>query len=413
MKKQPIDFVKIYRAESGKVIASLAYWAKDITLAEDALQEAFEQALIQWPDKGLPNSSGAWLHSVAKRKMIDKLRQNKSRSSAKVLFALEQQYSEQYQNDWALDDVIRDERLSLIFTCCHPSLSSEAQIALTLKTVCGLSAREIARAFLTSESTMLQRLTRAKKKIKNAGIAYKVPEAQDVNQRLNQVLSVIYLIFNESFNAFEGQTLSRQDLSDEAIRLVVILRELMPTAETTGLYCLLKLSDARTPARVSDTQSYIPLENQNRALWKHTQIAEAETLLLETLAQGQSGQYQILAAISALHATAMSWEKTDWQQIILLYDNLLSIAPSAITKLNQLVAIAQYTSYDDQYQRLINLESDLMNYQPYYATKAAFENQMMLYEQAESSYQQAIKMTQNGSERDFLFKQLHDIKSKR
>jgi RNA polymerase sigma-70 factor (ECF subfamily) len=232
------DFVRLYRTKSGKIIAALAYWAKDIDLAEDAVQEAFEQAMLQWPIKGIPTSTSAWLHTVAKRKIIDQLRQSKSRNTDKVLFELEQQFGKEDGGYFESDEAIPDERLRLIFTCCHPALSAEAQIALTLKTLCGLTAREIARAFLTSESTMLQRLTRAKRKIKQAGISYKVPESGDLKQRLNEVLSVVYLIFNESFNAYEGQTLSRQDLANEAIRLSIVLRQLMPSPEVIGLYCL-------------------------------------------------------------------------------------------------------------------------------------------------------------------------------
>lgn len=409
MSHHTIDFVRLYRAESGKVIASLAFWSNDITLAEDAVQEAFEQALIQWPKQGMPKSAGAWLHTVAKRKIIDKLRQRTSRSNAKVLFELGHYLIEDEPEEFALDDVIQDERLRLIFTCCHPALSSEAKIALTLKTLCGLTAREIARAFLTSGATMMQRLTRAKRKIKLAGIAYELPKKEELMPRLNEVLSVIYLIFNESFNAYEGQTLSRQDLADEAIRLAVVLRHLIPNPEVTGLYCLLQLSDARTPARYSDTSSYIPLTEQDRGLWKHDQIADAKALLLKTLAVGHSGPYQIHAAISALHATASSWETTDWPQIVWLYDCLLKISPSAVTQLNQLVAIAQYRGFEEAYHSLLKLKEDLVNYQPYYATKAEFERQMKRYVDAKSSYRQAIKMTQNSSERDFLLKQLEQL----
>lgn len=398
--------MRLYRTKSGKIIAALAYWAKDIDLAEDAVQEAFEQAMLQWPIKGIPTSTSAWLHTVAKRKIIDQLRQSKSRNTDKVLFELEQQFGKEDGGYFESDEAIPDERLRLIFTCCHPALSAEAQIALTLKTLCGLTAREIARAFLTSESTMLQRLTRAKRKIKQAGISYKVPESGDLKQRLNEVLSVVYLIFNESFNAYEGQTLSRQDLANEAIRLSIVLRQLMPSPEVIGLYCLLQLSDARTPARSSATRPYIPLAEQDRTLWKHNQIAEAKALLLDVLGQGNTGPYQIQAAISALHATSVDWVSTDWHQIILLYDNLLQACPSPITRLNQLVAIAQYQTVDDAYRQLLRLDPDLANYQPYYATKAEFERQMQRYIDAEHSYQQAIKMTQNSSERDFLLNQL-------
>ena len=413
MNNSHVDFARIYRAESGKVIASLAYWAKDIALAEDALQEAFEQAILQWPNKGEPKSPSAWLHTVAKRKIIDKLRQSKSRSSAKVLHEIEQRYVNSDGDDLESDDVIPDERLRLIFTCCHPALNPEAQVALTLKTLCGLNTKEIARAFLTSESTMLQRLTRAKRKIKQAGIIYTVPEPEDLPARLNEVLSVIYLIFNESFNAYEGQTLSRQDLANEAIRLSSILCQLLPDPEAIGLYCLLRLSDARTPARSSSMASYIPLAEQDRTLWRHDQIADAKTRLLDTLALGCSGPYQIQAAISAVHGTADDWLSTDWQQIILLYDRLLHLQPSAITRLNQLVAIAQHQSVGDAYKALLDLEEELTSYQPYYATKAEFERQMQRYDEAAISYQQAIKMTQNGSERDFLLNQMQVMRQSR
>ncbi|TDF34700.1 RNA polymerase sigma factor [Alteromonadaceae bacterium M269] len=406
---KPIDFVGIYRAESGKIIASLTLWAKDLELAEDAMQEAYEQALLQWPQKGLPQSPASWLHTVAKRKVIDRIRQLSSRRKPDTLVQLEQHYSADDAAEDETNYAIPDERLRLIFTCCHPALNSSAQVALTLRTLCGLSVREISRAFLTSEKTMLQRITRAKRKIRDAGIPYEVPDQEHLTERLNAVLSVIYLVFNESFNAYEGQTLSRKDLAREAIRLASILKELMPLPEVTGLLCLLQLSDARTPARSSESESYIPLEKQDRKLWDKSQIEEAKTLLIATLAKGNSGPYQIQAAISALHATAPSWEETDWAQICLLYENLYALNPSPVTKLNQLVAVAQTGKVELAYKEVLNLDNQLADYQPYHAVKANFECRLERFDEAKSSYRQAISKTQNGGERDFLLKQLATI----
>jgi RNA polymerase sigma-70 factor (ECF subfamily) len=299
---------------------------------------------------------------------------------------------------------IPDERLKLIFTCCHPSLSEQAQTALTLKTLCGLSAREIARAYLVSEVTMNQRLTRAKQKIKKAGIAYKVPETDNLEERLPSVLSVIYLIFNESYTAFEGKTLTRQDLANEAIRLAKVLYRLLPRPDIAGLLCLVLLHTSRI-AGSNQALTFITLEKQDRSLWDQTEIEEARTLLLRVMSEGKPDQYQIQAAISALHAQAQDWVATDWTQIILLYDELYKLNPSPVVKLNQSVALANSGNKELALVQLNKLEEALKDYQPFYAARADLARQLSKIELAIQSYQKAISMSKNAIERDYLIAQ--------
>ncbi|MDU0353179.1 sigma-70 family RNA polymerase sigma factor [Paraglaciecola aquimarina] len=270
---------RIFRAESGQLLSSLMYLCRDLQLAEDALQDAFELASHQWPHQGLPRNSGAWLHTVAKRKLIDRLRKNTSQANVSTLHTLEQAEEQTEQDIAEQDYCVPDERLRLIFTCCHPALNQQAQVALTLRTLCGLSVKQIARAYLTSEIAMGQRITRAKKKIKNAGISYSVPSKKQLPARLPSVLKVIYLIYNESYSAFESQTLTRADLALEAIRLSQLMVALLPNAEVLGLAALLLLHHARSPARQSSDTAYIPLEKQNRALWNTEAINQGKRYL--------------------------------------------------------------------------------------------------------------------------------------
>ena len=291
------SLARTFRAKSGQVLASLVWYCKDLILAEDALQDACEQATIKWPAEGTPENTGAWLHTVAKRKLIDRLRQNHSRSAKQILqFIQDSVYDEPVSME--ADQAVPDERLRLIFTCCHPALNEQARVALTLKTLCGLKVNEISRAFLSSETAMSQRLTRAKRKIKDAGIAYKIPEGRALEQRPPSVLAVIYLIYNESYSAYEGQTLTRADLANEAIRLGRILRELMPRPDVSGLLALMLLHDARRSMRSAEDHTFIPLEHQDRSSWNQDHITEGTQILLTALAQGQPDRYQVQAAIS-------------------------------------------------------------------------------------------------------------------
>jgi len=394
----------IAHKESGKLLSVLLNHSNDIQLAEDALQDAFIEAMETWPQKGQPRNPQGWLLTVARRRLIDKFRRDSLHNNEHTI----QQIMDCLHHTDEIaeaDQAIPDERLKLIFTCCHPALSQDAQVALTLRTLCGLSAREIARAYLVSEVTINQRLTRAKQKIKKAGIAYDIPDTDQLNERLPSVLSVIYLIYNESYTAFEGQTLTRQDLANEAIRLVRILYRLLPRPDVAGLLCLILLHNARRAARHNQTQDFIPLEKQNRQLWNQEEITEARTLLLSMMAEGKPDAYQVQAAISALHTEAKNWASTDWLQIILLYDELYKLKPSPVVKLNQTVAIAHSGKQEEALDGLAQLEKALKDYQPFYAARADIANQLAKTELAISSYDKAIELSKNTIERDYLIAQ--------
>lgn len=397
------ELARIFRAESGKVIASLVYISKDIQLAEDALQDALEQASIHWPIQGVPVNSCAWLYLVAKRKLIDNLRKTKVYNDQQNIDLIRQSVSTQ-EGTSELEYEVPDERLRLIFTCCHPALGEDAQVALTLRTLCGLTIKEIARAYLISEVAMGQRVTRAKRKIKTAGISYEVPCHGQLNDRLASVLKVIYLIYNESYSAYEGQTLTRQDLAQEAIRLSRLMVELTPSAEVLGMAALLLFHDARRASRCNSLESYIPLEYQDRQLWDGNLISEANEFMNKALVYKQAGQYQIQGAISALHCSAASWELTDWKQIQLLYFRLFDFNASPLVHLNFLVAKSYTEKLDKVYQELLLLETKLFDYQPYYAAKSDVERRLQLPIAASKSLDKAIKLSKNGSERDFLMK---------
>lgn len=404
------SLARIFRAESGQVLSSLMHVCQDLQMAEDALQDAFVQASIQWPKEGYPDNKGAWLHTVAKRKLIDKLRQSSSQKNQHTLRLIEKNWSIQSQQMSEIDYDVPDERLRLIFTCCHPDLNAEAQVALTLRTLCGINVKEIARAYLTSEVAMSQRITRAKKKIKDAGITYSVPTKDQLANRLPSVLKVIYLIYNESYNAYESQTLTKTELAQEAIRLSLLMVELLPNSEVLGLAALLLFHDSRRGARQSAQESYIPLEKQNRELWDNTAIQQADTYLLAALEFKQPGPYQIQAAISSLHANAKSWHATDWRQIHLLYSSLYRLNPSAIVALNGAVSLAYYGDINKAYKSIIELEDTLKHYQPYYAAKAELEVRLEQYALAISSLNRAISLSKNNSERYFLLRRLNTLK---
>jgi RNA polymerase sigma-70 factor (ECF subfamily) len=402
------DLARLFRAKSGRILAALIAQCQDLQLAEDSLQDALVQASESWQIKPPPNNPEAWLLTVAKRRMIDRLRQSSRHTSETVLTTIvESLQIEQLNAESSLP--IPDERLKLIFTCCHPALNQQARIALTLKTLCGLSAREIARAYLVSESTMNQRLVRAKQKINKAGITYAVPQGAALTERLDSVLSVIYLIYNESYSAFEGQTLTRDDLANEAIRLARIVRRLLPCPECSGLLALMLLHHSRSPARSDQTHSFIPLEHQDRLLWNHQQASEGRSILLAALADGQPEKYQLQAAISALHSEARHWRHTDWEQILLLYLTLYEKEPSPVIRLNALVALAQSGKEKEALTQLNSLSTELANYQPFYAAAAYMQTKLNLISLAEKSYRKAVSLTQNGAEKEFLIRQLEKL----
>ena len=374
---------------------------KDISMAEDALQDAFTQAVEKWPVSGIPDNQVAWLFTVARRRAIDQIRKQSHRCSQQTQQALQESISLTESVSEA-DEPIPDERLRLIFTCCHPALAPNVQVALTLKTLCGLSVKEIARAFLISEVAMNQRITRAKRKIRDTAISYSIPQGEALAQRLPTVLSTIYLIYNESYNAYVGQTLSREDLANEAIRLAQILYSLLPQASVAGLLALMLLHDARRQSRQSKKQSYIPLEQQDRRLWDQSKIQRGTCLVVAALAQGQPDDYQIQAAISAVHASSPSWQETDWRQIQQLYAVLFKINPSPVVALNMNVAKAFHGEVEQAYAALKKIELKLVDYQPFYAAKAQLESMLNKNEASIRSYEKAIALTKNEAEKQFL-----------
>lgn len=398
------NLARIFRAESGKVLASLAYWSRDLQLAEDALQDACEQAASKWPIQGVPSNTGAWLHLVAKRKLIDKLRQQQSQKNDQKLRLIEESLYVDSDTIAETEYEVPDERLRLIFTCCHPALNEEAQVALTLRTLCGLEVREIARAYLTSEAAIGQRITRAKKKIRDAGISYEVPKSEQLSVRLPSVLKVIYLIYNESYTAYQGQSLTRLDLASEAVRLSLVMVKLIPNPEVLGLAALMLFHDSRRLSRCSDVEPYIPLEQQDRSFWDQKQIEQANQFIQQALQFKQRGPYQIQAAISALHAKAKSWETTDWPQIQLLYMSLLQLQPSPVIALNLGIAKANAGQIQQAYSDVLALSGALQHYQPYHAACAELESRLLLSEKAYCSISKAIGLTKNSIERDFLIK---------
>lgn len=396
------ELTRIVRANSGRILSALIKTTQDITLAQDALQDAIAQAIAQWPENGTPQNGGAWLYVTAKRRAIDLVRKE-SRHHAETT----QQILTDLQNDqnetaeW--DQDIPDERLRLIFTCCHPALNVDAQVALTLRTLGGLTVRKIARAFLASETTIGQRITRAKQKIKNANIPYEIPDHEDIQARRASVLTTIYLIFNESYSAYEGQSLTRDDLANEAIRLCAILNQLDPDPETAGLLCLMRLTHARRAARLDADGNFVPLEKQVRSLWDQNEIEHAHAQLLEVFSKGQFGPFQLQAAISALHCLAPSWAETDWQQIYALYGALATYDPSPVVQLNQAVALANMGGLNKALEKLNTLEAELGNYQPFYAARADILSRCGKEKAAQNDYDLAIELSKNKVEQRFLF----------
>lgn len=392
---------RAYAADSGRVLAALIAQFRDFDLAEEALQDAMIEAARTWPRDGTPSSTGAWLLAVARRRALDRLRSSKRAKDEAVRENLSLLAEGQPEDEAAQE--IPDERLRLIFTCCHPALAQEAQVALTLRTLCGLTAREIAQAFLVPHATMNQRLTRAKAKIRNAGIPYRVPEGAEIEARLAAVLSVIYLIFNA------GYAPRNPALSAEALRLCEVVHRLQPLPETAGLWALMSLHMARDPARLDADSTMISLKKQNRSLWDHPAISTAKTRLLHALAQSRPGPYQIQAAISALHCEAASWAATDWPQINALYGALYKLSPTPVVALNRAVAEAHAGKPKAALASLEALEAALEGYQPFHAARAELLVQCGQAEAARLEYERAIDLTSAPEERTFLRRKLLDL----
>lgn len=406
-----------FRNESGRVLATLISHLNDFQLAEDAFQEALIVALERWPKDGIPRNPGAWITTTARHKAIDRIRRdNTFEQKQKILQALAEQ-----DRAFAHEDVmdgIPDERLKLIFTCCHPALAQEAQVALTLRTLGGLDTAEIANAFLVPVPTMAQRLVRAKRKIKKAGIPYRVPPKHLLPERLDTILSVIYLIFNEGYSASTGDALVRQDLCQEAIRLAQTLNKLLledadleEDAEALGLLALMLLHDSRRDARADESGALILLEDQDRSLWNQEQIAEGTAVLEKALHMHQPGPYQIQAAISALHGEAKTAAETDWLQIALLYQALYEFNPSPIVQLNHAVAVAMAEGPMRGLALLDGLQDTvvLQNYHLYHAARADLLRRAGWFDDAAEAYAVALELTQNNVEQEYLRKRLAEM----
>ncbi|MFT7587790.1 MAG: RNA polymerase sigma-70 factor (ECF subfamily) [Cellvibrionaceae bacterium] len=420
MKYLHAEIEKTFRAEYGRVLATLISGLRDFHLAEDVLQEAFLIALEKWPESGIPTKPGAWLTTAARRKAIDRLRRTKKWEDGQGELTLEKQ---QVIVDLSkeMSEEIPDERLKLIFTCCHPALNLDAQIALTLNTLGGLNTAEIAKAFLMPKATMAQRLVRAKRKIKAAGIPYKVPPTQDISERLDAILHVIYLIFNEGYSAASGENLIREELCAEAIRLTMVLTHLLKNdsnlaedPEALGLLALMLLHDSRRLARVGQNGEMLLLDEQDRSLWNREQITAGVTVLDQALAQRATGPYQIQAAISALHAEAKTAGDTDWPQIAILYSGLVRINPeNAIVRLNYAVATAMADGPLRGLALLEPLEEELQDYYLFHAAKADFCRKAGWIDEALNSYRSALELTQNEVEQAFLQKRLAETEKLR
>ena len=404
----------VFREEYGRIIATLIRTSGSFDLAEEALQEAFIAAASSWERDGPPRNPGAWLTTVAHRKLLDAVRRDKTRTDKLSEVEYETIRLQPFAEPASLDEAVEypDDRLRLIFTCCHPSLSREAQVALTLRTLGGLTTTEIAHAFLLPETTLAQRLVRAKQKIRLARIPYEIPSLEIIGTRLIAVQAVIYLIFNEGYAASAGQTLVRNDLCSEAIRLGRVLCELLPNEpENLGLLALMLLQDSRREARVNDQGELVTLEEQDRSRWDRQEIDEGLRLVQRALAMGRAGTYQIQAAIAAVHAEAASADETDWRQIVALYEQLMRITSSAVVALNHAAAVAMSEGFK---RGLSLIESAgaggaLDNYYLFHASRADLLRRLSRFDEATTAYERALSLTTNRVEQNYIRRRLDEI----
>jgi RNA polymerase sigma-70 factor, ECF subfamily len=404
----------LYRLDSGRILATLIRLLGDFDLAEEAMHEAFAAALSLWPGSGVPGNPRPWLISTARFKAIDTLRRRArfDASQDELVRYLEGQRSSDEE------DSLEDDRLRLIFTCCHPLLAPEARVALTLREVCGLTTEEIAKAFLTTPRTLAQRIVRAKAKIRETPIPYEVPTLQELPERLGAVLQVVYLVFNEGYSAAAGAEVTRAELTGEAIRLGRLLTELQPEPEVMlpeimGLLALMLLQESRRAARTSPTGDLILLENQDRSLWNRAQIAEGVALLENALQSHRFGVYTLQAAIAAVHAEAESVAATDWRQIVALYDRLGQIQPSPVVQLNRAVAIAMRDGPEAGLAQIDAVldHGELANYYLAHSARADMYRRLGRTVEARSSYEKALALTQQEPERRFLQERIRQLKS--
>jgi RNA polymerase sigma-70 factor (ECF subfamily) len=390
------EIERVFREEFGRAVAVLVRSFGDIDIAEEAVQEAFTVAVQRWPETGLPPSPAGWIITTARRRAIDRLRGDTSRADRYAKAAL------MHAENTPIDDgPVRDERLRLIFTCCHPALASEVQVALTLRLLGGLSTPEIARAFIVPEATMAQRIVRAKNKIRDAGIPYRVPPSTELAGRLSAVLAVIYFIFNEGYVASSGERLDRSDLAAEAIRLGRILVELMPDEpEALGLLALMLLIHSRQPARTTADGELVLLADQDRAMWDQSLVDEGQSIVRLCLRRNLPGPYQIQAAINAVHSDARTVADTDWNQILQLYDQLLALTPTPVVALNRAVALAELRGAAVALETVDSLGLD--DYYLFHAVRADLLSRVGRNDDARGAYAAAIARTANAAERRFL-----------
>ena len=404
---------QVFREEYGRIIATLIRQSGSFDLAEEALNEAFVSAAASWERDGPPRNAGAWLTTVAHRKLLDALRRDKTRAEKQSDVEYETTRLQPFAEPPLLEEPVEypDDRLRLIFTCCHPSLSREAQVALTLRTLGGLTTTEIAHAFLLPETTLAQRLVRAKQKIRLARIPYEIPSVERINDRLAAVQAVIYLIFNEGYAASAGESLVRNDLCAEAIRLGRVLCELLPNEpENVGLLALMLLHDSRRGARVNDRGELVTLEEQDRSLWDRREIEEGVHLVERALAMRHVGPYQLQAAIAALHCEAETAAATDWRQIVALYEELMRISSSPIVALNHAAAVAMSDGYD-RGLRLIDAAGaggSLDNYYLFHAARADVLRRLHRLGEAHTAYQRALSLSTNHVEQNYIRRRLQE-----
>lgn len=401
---------ELYRTESRRIFATLIRLLGDFDLAEDAMHDAFRVALEQWQEKGIPNNPRAWLVSTGRFKAIDKMRRLNRFES------MPDNYATQIESDMDNPEVqaeqsIKDDELRLIFTCCHPALSSDARVALTLREVCDLTTEEIAHAFLTSPSTVAQRIVRAKSKIREAHIPYQVPSADELPDRLEAVLQVIYLVFNEGYYASSGESLTRIDLSNEAIRLGRLLLDLLPDTEVMGILALMILHESRRKARTTPTGDLILLEDQDRSLWNRKLINEGLALVQQAFSTNRVGTYTIQAAIAAVHAEANDSDSTDWEQIAGLYGLLMRLNPSPILELNRAVAVAMRDGPLEGLQLIDTIleRGDLTDYHLAHSARAELYRRLGRLNEAKTSFKRALSLARQEPERRFIERRLAEL----